>query len=88
MIVAASITYWLSGVGPSVWILRGGERGGQFYATTGTLTGLLAAYLEGKTPVGVVLDRMQECPEEVKGMAGEVVAEVVSLLRARHPNGV
>ena len=88
MIVNASVSYWLSGSGPCVWIFPRGRRNGQFFAATGTLTGLIAAYLEGNTPIGVVLDRMEECPEEVQGAEPDLVLAAVGWFRERHPNGV
>ena len=88
VITYASISYWLSGSGPCVWIFPRSERNGRFFSTTGTLTGLLLAYLERSTPVGIVLDRMEECPEEVQDAGTELVLATVEWLRKQHPTGV
>jgi hypothetical protein len=48
---------------------------------TGTLDGLVRSYLAGECPVGIVLDRLEEYPEEVGG--GSVPVLVLAFLRSR-----
>ncbi len=52
-----------------------------------TLSGLILAHLSGSCPIGIVLDRMEEYPEEWDG-SRELQSEVVAWLRARYPLGV
>jgi hypothetical protein len=48
---------------------------------TGTLDGLVRSYLAGECPAGIVLDRLEEYPEEVGG--GSVPVLVLAFLRSR-----
>jgi hypothetical protein len=64
----------------TVWTVRG-------YAATGTLSGLILSHLEGVTPIGIVLDRLEECPEEL-GADADTHRQLLHWLRTRHPDGV
>ncbi len=54
---------------------------------------LLALSTLSGTPVGILFDRMEECPEEVQNYLGrpidpDLLRRVLAYLRSQHPDGV
>jgi hypothetical protein len=49
---------------------------------------LLTLALPTGTPIGILLDRLEECPSEVEGADPELVREAVAYLRTKYLNGV
>jgi hypothetical protein len=64
-----------------------GRFNGKEYRASGTLSGLILSHLEGVTPIGIVLDRLEECPEEL-GADADTHRQLLHWLRTRHPDGV
>lgn len=58
-----------------------------FCPLRGTLASLVAEYLCGRCMLGIVLDRMEECPEEVEvsDYSEPFLTQAVELLRAKFP---
>jgi hypothetical protein len=57
------------------------------YWLTGTARLLALSTLSG-TPVGILLDRLDECPDEVEGCDPQLLSQMVAYLRSKYPNGV
>jgi hypothetical protein len=52
------------------------------YPLSGTAEGLAAAVAAGTTPMGILLDRLQEEPSEVVDCPADVVAAAVAYFRS------
>lgn len=71
-----------------IWVGRSAKQGDrQQYSLTGDLALLAKAVLSLRAPIGIFLDRMEECPFEMEGSV-EFVGEVLAYLRSEHPNGL
>lgn len=57
------------------------------FPASGTLSGLILSHLAGVTPIGIVLDRLEECPEELDADS-ETHRQLVAWLRNRYPDGI
>lgn len=51
------------------------------WALTGDARSLFEAYREGVAPLGILLDRLQECPEEAMHGIPRVVLEAIEFVR-------
>lgn len=70
------------------WIPRleaDGDGWGSFSPLLGTAYHLAVGVLEGTTPIGILIDRLEECPEEMNSLFEQ---EIIDRLRLQHPNGV
>jgi hypothetical protein len=54
---------------------------GEMFRLRGESRLLADQYLKGGMPFGILLDRLQECPEEVEGASSEVVSQAVEWMR-------
>lgn len=63
-----------------VWS-EGGGRHQRLWRLTGDARTLEVGVYVGKVPFGILLDRLQEHPEEVEGCPAELVQEAVEWLR-------
>ncbi len=61
------------------------QAGNMGWPLIGELALLASEFIVGRCMLGVVLDRMQECPEEIDTSRPDLVPEVVSLLRSWFP---
>jgi hypothetical protein len=54
-----------------------------YWRMAGTAKDLSFGIYVGETPIGILLDRLEECPEEVEGCPVELVREAVQWLRTK-----
>jgi hypothetical protein len=57
------------------------------FPLTGEALHLLLSLPTG-TPIGVLLDRLEEYPQEVQNANSDTVRRMVNYLRTKYPNGV